>query len=136
MDAPTQKSVGNALNALEKGKKMSRYIKDIIYRQDAVELAMQFCPDDDGICSKADEDIRNLLDELEALPSAVVEAEPVRHGHWDETEIYESSDGCTDICQFHCSRCGKWADRMFLYYPSKYDYCPHCGAKMDEEGER
>ena len=43
--------------------------KDIIYRQDAIELAMQYCPDDDGTCSKADEDIRNLLDELETLPS-------------------------------------------------------------------
>ena len=43
---------------------------DVISRQAAIELAMQYCPDDDGTCSKADEDIRNLLDELEALPSA------------------------------------------------------------------
>lgn len=50
--------------------------KDIIYRQDAIELAMQYCPDDDGTCSKAGEDMRNLLDELEDLPSAVVDAEP------------------------------------------------------------
>ena len=46
------------------------FVNDIIWRQDAIELAMQYCPDDDGTCSKADEDIRNLLDELEALPSA------------------------------------------------------------------
>ncbi len=45
-------------------------MKDTIYRQDAIELAMQYCPDDDGTCSKAGEDIRNLLDELEDLPSA------------------------------------------------------------------
>ena len=38
---------------------------------------MQYCPDDDGICSKADDDIRNLLDELEALSSAQPEYEPV-----------------------------------------------------------
>ncbi len=43
---------------------------DLISRQAAIELAMQYCPDDDGTCSKADEDIRNLLDELEDLPSA------------------------------------------------------------------
>ena len=43
---------------------------DLIDRQEAIDLAMQYCPDDDGTCSKADEDIRNLLDELEDLPSA------------------------------------------------------------------
>ena len=43
---------------------------DLISRQAAIELAMQYCPDDDGTCSKADEDMRNLLDELEDLPSA------------------------------------------------------------------
>ena len=45
-------------------------MNDLISRQAAIELAMQYCPDDDGTCSKANEDIRNLLDELEDLPSA------------------------------------------------------------------
>lgn len=45
-------------------------MSDLIKRQAAIELAMQYCPDDDGTCSKADEDMRNLLDELENLPSA------------------------------------------------------------------
>ena len=44
-------------------------MNDLISRQAAIELAMQYCPDDDGTCSKANEDIRNLLDELEDLPS-------------------------------------------------------------------
>ena len=43
---------------------------DTISRQAAIELAMQYCPDDDGSCSKADRDIRELLDDLENLPSA------------------------------------------------------------------
>lgn len=45
-------------------------MSDTIYRQDAIDAAMQYCSDDDGTCSKADEDIRNLLDELEDLPPA------------------------------------------------------------------
>jgi hypothetical protein len=45
-------------------------MSDLISRQAAIELAMQYFPDDDGTCSKADEDMRNLLDELEDLPSA------------------------------------------------------------------
>lgn len=56
---------------------------DCISRQDAIELAMQYCPDDDGTCSKADENIRNLLDELEALPSA-------------------QPDACENTCEIEC----------------------------------
>ena len=41
---------------------------DTISRQQAVEVAMQYCLDDDGSCSKADRDIRELLDDLENLP--------------------------------------------------------------------
>ena len=52
-------------------------MSDTISRQAAIELAMQYCPDDDSTCSKADEDIRNLLDELEDLPSAS-EYEPAK----------------------------------------------------------
>lgn len=43
---------------------------DLIRRQDAIELAMQYCPDDDGSCSKAGADIREMLDKLEDLPPA------------------------------------------------------------------
>ena len=45
-------------------------MSDLISRQAAIELAMQYCTDDDGSCSKADRDIRELLDDLENLPSA------------------------------------------------------------------
>lgn len=37
----------------------------------AVELAMQYCPDDDGACSKAGSDLRELLDEIEGLPTII-----------------------------------------------------------------
>ena len=37
----------------------------------AVELAMQYCPDDDGSCSKAGSDLRELLDEIESLPTII-----------------------------------------------------------------
>ena len=42
---------------------------DLIRQQDAVELAMKYCPDDDGTV-QCDGDIRELLDELENLPPA------------------------------------------------------------------
>lgn len=56
------------MRLMQKGGKNE--MSDTIYRQDAIDAAMQYCSDDDGTCSKADEDIRNLLDELEDLPPA------------------------------------------------------------------
>ena len=68
------------------------------------------------------------------LESAVVDAEPVRHGKWIECE---SENGI----HFHkCSECGKrdmyqgtftdWGGRGFSFY-FKRKYCPVCGALMD-----
>ena len=57
----------------------------------AVDLAMQYCPDDDGACSKADRDIRELLDELEALPAADV----VPVVRCKECKFRENDDFCT-----------------------------------------
>lgn len=63
----------------------------------------------------------DMKDTLESAPT--VDAEPVRHGHW--------------IGDF-CSECGKDAlcdcDKYEIYGTIHSDYCPHCGAKMDEVG--
>lgn len=72
---------------------------DLISRQAAIELAMQYCPDDDGSCSKAGEDIRNLLDELENLPSA----EPERMCHGCRYEK-RGSVVCDDCSRFFLDR--------------------------------
>ena len=36
-----------------------------------IDLVMQYCPDDDGMCSKAGADLRELLDEIENLPTVI-----------------------------------------------------------------
>ena len=43
---------------------------DCISRQAALDIAYKYCPDDDGVCSKAGCDPREMLDEIEALPPA------------------------------------------------------------------
>ena len=48
-------------------------MKNPIEKQDAIDAVMQYCPDDDGSCSKANRDIRELLDDIENLPSAQLE---------------------------------------------------------------
>lgn len=47
------------------------------------------------------------------------DAAPVRHGRWDETV----TDGFLFVS---CSACGFKTGRI------DYNYCPNCGAKMDE----
>ena len=55
-------------------KRTETHACDLISRQAAVELAMKYCPDDDGAV-QCDGDIRGLLDELENLPPAQPEPE-------------------------------------------------------------
>lgn len=53
-----------------------------------------------------------------------VDAEPVRHGKW----IYIDDDIVTDKPIFRCSECGEMR-------ANRCNYCPNCGAKMEEESE-
>lgn len=48
----------------------------------------------------------------------IIEAEPVKHGQW---KPYPIADDC-----WQCSVCG------ILRMSSQLNYCPSCGAKMDE----
>lgn len=59
-----------------------------------------------------------IVDMIQDAPS--VDAEPVQHGHWDD-----SFDGITP----YCSVCGM-SHNCINRTP---DYCPHCGARMDGE---
>ena len=52
------------------------------------------------------------------------EIDPTRHGHWKYKPLWKGADA--KYCE--CSVCGKpvwWVS----------DYCPNCGARMDEEME-
>lgn len=56
-------------------------------------------------------------------------AQPVIHAHWEI--IYESSAGVTDA---KCSNCGfeSLAYENDVHTDENCNYCPCCGAKMDE----
>lgn len=55
-----------------------------------------------------------------------VDAEPVRHGRWEQIDVqpyfrkhYYNSDVCCSVCHVRGNL--------------KYNYCPNCGAKMKKE---
>ena len=64
-----------------------------------------------------DEDIADMMEDVlyEIDTAPTVDAEPVRHGNWMGTV---------------CSACGKSTS---FYYDC--DYCPNCGAKMEEQDD-
>ena len=97
-------------------------MSDSISRQAAIELAMQYCPDDDGTCSKADEDIRNLLDELEDLPSVQPEIIRCKDCKWYELPSHKITENCV-----------RWMKNNGILLPIKpNDYCSYAERRTDE----
>lgn len=63
---------------------------------------------------------------IHELPT--IDAEPVQHGRWGTAEII-GYDGYHAVYAYPCSKCGKYTREH------KPNYCPHCGAKMDEKAK-
>jgi rubrerythrin len=71
--------------------------------------------------------IENALDFIPAADVA-----PVRQGHWiKDNDSFQTDDYYCCYFDYNCSECGEIVnDRHKLP-----NYCPNCGAKMDEETE-
>ena len=63
------------------------------------------------------------FEKFEIDDAPTIEAEPIRHGHW----IYTERGFPLAYGYNRCSVCGRSIGL------DSTDYCPHCGAKMDEE---
>lgn len=87
---------------------MSRYIDAIKLKSDMMEAICQ---------GYTEEDMLGIVNEQDTAD--VVE---VKHGHWEIAIGYDPKKA------FQCSEC-----RLMSYDPT--EFCPHCGAKMDEVKE-
>lgn len=70
--------------------------------------------DADAFSELVGEPIEVFLNRLDLKLPPTIDAEPVRHGKW----VIEDGHVC-------CSECGEIS--------KEYNYCPYCGARMDEE---
>ena len=71
-----------------------------------------------GTCTSDNEYLSDRLKKV-----STIEAKPVVHGRWEE-----ASDGDGIVCPF-CR-----TDFCTIIYATEYfNYCPNCGAKMDEK---
>ena len=83
------------------------------------------------VYENVDEDaLYYMLEELSKTPT--VDAEPIRHGHWEKVE---ETNG--NYYHYACSKCGELPlnDNLVGEHTQLTPYCPWCGAKMDEKGE-
>jgi Zn finger protein HypA/HybF involved in hydrogenase expression len=80
--------------------------------------ALLYALDDIELIEDGDVDINELEDLIKRLP--IIEAEPIKHGRWIMKQHLIFHQQLP-----YCSEC----DKTGIF---KYDYCPHCGAKMDE----
>lgn len=85
---------------------------------------MELIKREDALEAIKNAELGQEYDEVEKVPS--VDAVPVVHGHWTESD--------------KCSVCGFMADIDYeydtlLHYKGEYawNYCPNCGARMDGE---
>lgn len=64
-----------------------------------------------------------LLEDVDEAPT--IEAEPIRYGEWIGKPMIGG------YSRMRCSVC----DNVFLDNKEKWNYCPHCGARMVNENE-
>ena len=72
--------------------------------------------------------VLSLVEGKLVIDTPKVDAEPVRHGHWEQPD-YMAKLLEVQVCSV-CSGAVKITDAL---YGAVLNYCPHCGAKMDEE---
>ena len=77
--------------------------------------------------NEAKELIRDICFAIDAKSTADVV--PVVHGHWGEPQ----RDGCITYDKNAYRQCSVCGNRQFL--GMQMNYCPQCGAKMDEVTE-
>ena len=95
---------------------------EYINKNDVLELAMHYCPDDDGSCSNIG-DIRDLLDEIEALPSLTLPNDIAQEG--TEFDVIDT-------------KTGKYADLQKIALKEEWAkglvYCDMEGFAIEQDG--
>lgn len=107
---------------------------DKLYKK-CIDLEQQALTALRGCNDSQEEWIRNclILNERTAFKhdlfdAETIEAEPVKHGYWTNIRISASGTSSAD-----CSLCGAVVNTNFT---NRINYCPNCGAKMDEPTQK
>lgn len=103
---------------------MAEYIK----REDAIKIAEKYGLANGSALGRHTGLADCIASEIAAIPAADVA--PVVHAKWEMRRVYVNGYEGSGEEKAFCSHCNKSNKQ---YTPP---YCPHCGAKMDEEDEQ
>lgn len=109
-------------------------IKECIEREMAIELLNTISNDIEDIpeCGLPRDYIEGWQNGLEAAVDKLNGIPPVirseKHGQWNPLSLDDQDEG-----MYVCSECK--ATEFMIYDDELYEYCPHCGAKMDGSGK-
>ena len=102
-------------------------MKTLVYLKDVLNIAMQYCPDDDGSCSEPHTDLRKMLDEIENLSPAQSEPQwtPASEGLPDPNKeedaclvyyLIQNEYGDMMVAAYRSNRYGEtWWEQMYPY---------------------
>jgi len=60
-----------------------------------------------------------------------VDAVEVKHGEWIERDVFPAKGNVDMLQSAFCPNCKRYHTTPYSYYFTNYEYCPHCGARMD-----
>lgn len=97
---------------------------DLIKAFEALDLMSgQYAESFTNLAGNRSMEIKCAEDYINNAPT--IDSAPVVHAHW----ILEPEDTAYENV-WTCSNCG---EEFIQHRKPKYRFCPHCGAKMDEE---
>lgn len=97
-------------------------VLDIIERQTVVDTSKEL------ICSvNVSMDTDEVMERLKERGW-----ESVKHGRWIENCVTPITATFIEaVRESKCNNCQKWHTMPYHYGAEDYEYCPHCGARMD-----
>lgn len=123
-DRAYQKAIAEAK---QEAKRQAIESSDCIDRRAVIDIALQYCPDDDGVCSKAGHDPREMLDEIEQLPPV----QPQRTGKCMWCERLKERNLRIEYYWIDEEGCTASFSEPHIVATGIAKFCPNCGAKME-----
>ena len=109
-------------------------MKKYVSLQAVLDIVGQYCPDDDGSCSKADRDIRDLLNEIEEIPTADVQPTARKPIKISEDEFLVQGYLFNEK-YYCCPNCDKVLGNLKIHnvheLMNEYKFCNECGQGLD-----
>ena len=74
-----------------------------------------------------------MIDKAEAGARISILPSAQKRGEWEEIEVKPvRSTGIYEVQSAKCSVCGRYHTKPYLYFFDFDNYCPHCGARMED----